>query len=106
LVDTVPARLTVGEYVIDKPMTDFIRRFKAIPQNLVEAVSKGLPTPAPAFAGSGIVSTPNITAQGFGETKIYVDVHDNKISDKLDIERLAETIGNEVLRKIEINRRH
>jgi len=106
LVDTVPARLTVGEYVIDKPMTDFIRRFKAIPQNLVEAIAGGLPTPAPAFAGGGIVSTPNITAQGFGETKINIDIHDNRITNDVDVKRMAVTISDEVLRKIEMKRRH
>ena len=105
-VDTIPARLTVGEYVINKPMTDFIRRFKAIPQNLIEAVSRGLPTPIPAFAGGGPVSTPNITAQGFGETKINIDIHDNRIASDVDIKRLAITVSNEVLRKIELKRRH
>jgi len=53
--DTVPAMLTPGEYVIAKPMTDFIKRFKAIPQNLVGAIAGGLQTPTPAFAGGGSV---------------------------------------------------
>jgi len=107
LVDTVPARLTVGEYVIDKPMTDFIRRFKAIPQNLIEAIAGGLPTPAPvAFAAGGPVGTSNITSTSFGETKINIDIHDNRISDNVDIKRLAVTISEEVLRKIELKRRY
>jgi len=106
LVDTVPARLTVGEYVIDKPMTDFIRRFKAIPQNLIEAIAGGLPTPAPAFAGGGIVGTPNITASSFGETKVIIDIHDNRIASDVNVKRMAVTISDEVLRKIEMKRRH
>lgn len=106
LADTVMAKLDIGEYVISKPMTDFIRKFKAIPQNLVEAVSRGLPTPVPAFAGGGPVGTPNITASGFGETKIYIDIHDNRISDNVDIKRLAVSISDEVLRKIEMKRRY
>jgi len=105
-VDTIPARLTVGEYVIDKPMTDFIKRFKMIPQNLIEAVSRGLPTPAPAFAGGGPVGTSGITAQSFGETKINIDIHDNRIASDVDVKRMAVTISDEVLRKIELKRRH
>ncbi|GAH73291.1 unnamed protein product, partial [marine sediment metagenome] len=106
VADTIPARLTVGEYVIAKPMTDFIRRFRAIPQNLIDAVASGMPTPIPAFAGGGLVSTSNISRTDFGETKIYVDIHDNKISDDVDIKRLAMTVSGEILRKINLNRRH
>ena len=105
-VDTIPAWLTPGEYVISKPVTDFIKKFKAIPQNLIDAVARGLPTPAPVFAGGGPVGTSNITPTSFGETKIYVDIHDNKISDDVDIKRLAMTVSNEILRKINLNRRH
>ena len=106
LADTVMAKLDIGEYVISKPMTDFIRKFKAIPQNLVEAVSRGLPTPAPAFAGGGIVSTPNITTSSFGETKININIHDNRIANDVDVKRMAITISEEILRKIELKRRH
>ena len=106
LADTVMAKLDIGEYVISKPMTDFIRKFKAIPQNLVEAVSRGLPTPVPAFAGGGPVGNPNITASGFGETKINIDIHDNKIASDIDVKRMAINISDEVLRKIELKRRH
>jgi hypothetical protein len=106
MADTVMAKLDIGEYVISKPMTDFIRRFKAIPQDLISAIAGGLPTPVPAFAGGGSVGTPNITASSFGETKIYIDIHDNRISDNVDIKRLAVTISDEVLRKIELKRRY
>ncbi len=105
-VDTVLARLTVGEYVIAKPMTDFIRKFKAFPANLIEAISAGIPTPAPAFASGGLVSSPNVTTSGFGETRINIDIHDNRIASDIDIKRLASTIGDEVLRKIEMKRRY
>jgi len=106
VVDTVPARLTVGEYVIAKPMTDFIRKFKAFPANLIGAISAGMPTPAPAFAGGGLVGSSNVTSTSFGETKIYVDIHDNKISDDVDIKKLAVKVSDEIVRKININRRH
>jgi TP901 family phage tail tape measure protein len=106
VADTVPARLTVGEYVIAKPMTDFIRRFRAIPQNLIDAVAGGMPTPLPAFASGGPVGTSNITTSSFGDTNINVYISGNKISDDIDIKRLAMTVSNEILRKINLNRRH
>lgn len=106
MTDTVMAAVTPGEYILSKPMTDFIRRFKAIPQDLISAISGGLPTPIPAFAGGGSVGTPNITASSFGETKIYIDIHDNRIDSEVDIKRLAVTISDEVLRKIELKRRY
>jgi len=105
MADTIPARLTIGEYVIAKPMTDFIKRFKAIPQNLVDAIIGGFPTPIPSFASGGPVGTSNINSSSFGESKIYVDIHDNRISDDVDIRHLANTVGNEVLKKIKGNRR-
>ncbi|MBA7567494.1 hypothetical protein ES708_09206 [subsurface metagenome] len=104
--DSVLAAVTPGEYIIDKPMTDFIKRFRMFPSNLIEAIAGGFPTPAPAFATGGPVGAPNITASGFGETKIYIDIHDNRIADDVDIKRLASTVSNEVLRKIELRRRY
>ena len=104
--DTIPARLTIGEYVIAKPMTDFIKRFRAFPTNLIDAIAGGLPTPVPAFAGGGLVGNPNITTRGLEETKIYIDIHDNRIASDIDIKGLAMTIGEEVLRKIEMRRRY
>ena len=105
-IDTVPIMATVGEYMISKPMVDFIKRFKAIPQNLIDAIASGMPTPTPAFASGGLVAAPNITSTGFGETKIFVDIHDNKISDDVDIKRLAIMVSNEIVRKVNLNRRH
>jgi hypothetical protein len=106
MTDTIMAAVTPGEYILSKPMTDFIRRFKAIPQDLISAIAGGLPTPIPAFVGGGSVGTPNITASSFGETKIYIDIHDNRIDSEVDIKRLAVTISDEVLRKIELKRRY
>lgn len=54
--DTVPAWLTPGEYVIDKQMTDFIRRTGAVTADLIRAIQLGSPTPEPSFAGGGLVS--------------------------------------------------
>ncbi len=104
--DSVLAAVTPGEYIIDKTMTDFIKRFRMFPINLIDAIAGGLPTPVPAFAGGGLVGSPNVTTPNFGETKIYVDVHDNRITNDIDMRRLAGTIGDEVLRKIEIRRRY
>jgi TP901 family phage tail tape measure protein len=100
--DIVPAWLTPGEYVISKEMTNFIKRFRAIPQNLVEAIAGGFPTPTPAFAGGGLVG--NIPNSNFGNF-IHVDIHDNKISDDIDIRRLANTVSNEIVRKLGKDRR-
>jgi len=109
-VDTIPAMLTEGEYVIAKPMTDFIRKFKAIPQNLTAAIAGGFPTPTPAFAGGGLVGNTNVSnvgnsGAGFGETKIYVNITGNNISNKLDIKNIAEKVSNEIARKIKLLRR-
>jgi len=103
--DTVPAMLTPGEYVIAKPMTDFIRNFKAIPGNLIDAISGGMPTPTPAFASGGLVGGGGSAGYGGGGS-IYVDIHDNRISDDIDIRKLAYTVSDEILRKINMNRRH
>lgn len=105
VADTIPARLTVGEYVIAKPMTDFIKRFRAIPQNLIDAVASGMPTPIPAFAGGGPVSTSNISRTDFGETKIYIDIHDNRISDEVDIRKLSAAVSDEIVRRLNQRRR-
>ncbi len=105
--DSVLAAVTPGEYIIDKPMTDFIKKFKMFPSNLIDAIAGGMPTPAPAaFATGGSVGTPNINRAGFGDTNINVYVSGNNISSELDVRRLAGTIGDEVLRKIEIRRRY
>lgn len=53
--DTVPTWLTPGEYVIDKPMTDFIRRTGAVTADLIRSIQIGSPTPEPAFANGGLV---------------------------------------------------
>ena len=61
--DTVPAWLTPGEYVIDKPMTDFIRRTGAVTADLIRSIQAGSPTPEPSFASGGLVG-----AAGGGNT--------------------------------------
>ena len=106
VTDTVMAAVTPGEYIVSRPMVDAIKRFKMIPSNLIDAIAGGLPTPIPAFAGGGLVGTPGISARGFGETKINIDIHDNRIASDVDIKRLALTISDEVLRKIELKRRY
>ncbi|MBA7541315.1 hypothetical protein ES705_33626 [subsurface metagenome] len=73
---------------------------------MVDAVIRGLPTPVPAFAGGGPVGTSNIASTSFGETNINVYISGNNISSELDIKRLAATVSNEILRKINLKRRH
>ena len=51
--DTVPAMLTPGEYVISKPMVDFIKRTGAVTSDLVGAIRTGARTPTASFAGGG-----------------------------------------------------
>jgi len=106
-VDTVPAMLTPGEYVISKPMTDFIKTFKAIPANLIGAISMGMPTPVPAFSGGGSVGDFSGGRIGYGDTNnINVYVTGNNISSELDIRHLANKVSNEILKKIKLNRRY
>lgn len=104
--DTVPAWLTPGEYVIAKPMVDFIKRVRAIPGQLTDAIAMGAPTPMPAFAGGGSVGNVAMSGGSFGGTNIYVDIHDNRISDDLDIRKLAQTVSNEIAKKIGKDRRY
>ena len=104
--DTVPAMLTPGEYVIAKPMTDFIKKFKMIPANLISAISMGAQTPVPAFANGGSVGNSSVTSMGYGYTFFNVDIHDNKISDDVDVKKLANVVGDEILKRINMNRRH
>jgi len=106
-VDTVPAMLTPGEYVISKPMTNFIKTFKAIPANLIGAISTGMPTPVPAFSGGGSVGDFSGGRIGYSDTNnINVYVTGNNISSELDIRHLANTVSNEILKKIKLNRRY
>lgn len=104
--DTVSAMLTPGEYVIARPMVDIIKRFKMIPSNLIDAIAGGFPTPVPAFATGGPVGNPNITSTGYGDTNINVYITGNKISDDVDIRNLATKVSDEILRKLNLKRRH
>ncbi len=105
VADTIPARLTIGEYVIAKPMTDFIRATMAIPANLISAIAGGFPTPIPAFASGGLVGGPS-SVSSFAETKIYVDIHDNRIANDVDIRKLSAKVSDEILRKLNGRKRH
>ena len=104
--DTVPTMLTPGEYVVARPMVDFIKKFRAIPESLTGAIARGAPTPVPAFAGGGLVGNPNITSAGYGDTNINVYITGNKISDDVDIRKLAITVSDEILRKINLLKKH
>ena len=51
--DTVPAMLTPGEYVISKPMVDFIKRTGEVTSGLVGAIKTGARTPTAFSVGGG-----------------------------------------------------
>jgi len=53
--DTVPIWVTPGEYVISKPMTDFIKRTGIVTSDLISSIRMGGRTPIPAFARGGLV---------------------------------------------------
>jgi len=102
-VDTIPAMLTAGEYVVAKPMVDFIKSVGFIPQSLTGAIATGAQTPKPAFAMGGGVG---INSGSFGETKINIDIHGNTIANDVDIRKLADTVSDKVLRTINKMRKH
>ena len=64
--DTVPIMGTPGEYMVDKPNTDFIRATGLVSGGLVDAIVKGLPPPPPPakFAGGGMVGTWGASVSG------------------------------------------
>ncbi|MBA7577907.1 hypothetical protein ES708_19763 [subsurface metagenome] len=74
--DTVPAMLTPGEYVISRPMTDFIKRTGIVTDDLVNAIRTGARTPIPSFAVGGAV--PSIVS--------------NPISSQVNIEEISVSI--------------
>ena len=53
--DTVLIRATPGEYVVSKPMTDFIKRTGIVTSDLISAIRMGTRTPTPSFAVGGAV---------------------------------------------------
>ncbi len=53
--DTIPVWATPGEYIISKPMTDFIRRTGGVTGELIKSIQSGSRTPAPGFANGGLV---------------------------------------------------
>jgi len=59
--DTVPAMLTPGEYVISKPMVDYIKRSGNITGDLVDAIQSGTKTPTGFAGGGGVSPSRNIT---------------------------------------------
>ncbi|GAI95561.1 unnamed protein product, partial [marine sediment metagenome] len=54
-IDNVLIRATAGEYLISKPMTDFIKRTGIVTGGLVKAIASGRPTPTPGMQRGGIV---------------------------------------------------
>ena len=55
-IDNVLIRATAGEYLISKPMTDFIKRTGIVTGGLVEAIASGRPTPIPGMQAGGEVT--------------------------------------------------
>ena len=94
--DTVPAMLTPGEYVISRPMTDFIKRTGIVTDDLVNAIRMGSRTPTPSFAVGGavpsIISNPITSQVNIEEISVSIfaqELNDETISnagDKIFVE--------------------
>ena len=54
-IDNVLIRATPGEYMVNKPMVDFIKRTGVVPPQLGEAIASGRPTPAPGMQRGGMI---------------------------------------------------
>jgi hypothetical protein len=87
--DTVPAWLTPGEYVISKPMTDFIKRTGVVTSELINAIRMGNITPTPAFAGGGLVGN-NSSYGGIGNGVNISELNVSIYAQTLDEEAISE----------------
>jgi len=79
--DSVLIRATPGEYVVSKPMTDFIKRTGIVTSDLINAIKMGTKTPTPSFAVGGAVPS----------------VISNPISNQVNIEEISVSIFAQTL---------
>ena len=96
--DTVPAWLTPGEYVIAKPMTDFIRKTGAITGNLIRSIQTGSRTPAPGFAEGGLVAA---GAGGYGSIELNIMPGAVNINTKYLDDRAISQAGTKLFAEFE-----
>ena len=88
--DTVPAMLTPGEYVISKPMVDFIKKTGTVTGNLIDAIKTGTKTPTASFAGGGGVSNPISNTINIGAGAIVINTPKFGEADAQNMFRLIE----------------
>lgn len=88
--DVVPAMLTPGEYVISKPMVDFIKRTGTITGDLIDAVRTGARTSIASFAGGGNVSNPISNTININAGAIIINTPKFGESDAQEMFRLIE----------------
>ena len=94
--DTVLIRATPGEYVVSKPMTDFIKRTGIVTSDLINAIRMGTRTPTPSFAVGGtvpsIISNPTsnqVNIEGVSISIFAQELNDETIAnagDKIFVE--------------------
>ena len=95
--DTVPAMLTPGEYVISKPMVDFIKRTGAVTSDLVSAIRTGARTPTASFAGGGGVgASSNDNRKTYSST---IQIQPGAII--INTPKFSSADGQELFRQIE-----
>ena len=113
--DTVPIMATPGEYVVDKPMTDFIRATGLVTGGLVDAIVKGLPTPPPParFVGGGMVarwggSSPASggvsfpSAQKSGKWEYNINFNNPVVRSEEDLAELRELVEEVVAGNVDV----
>jgi len=94
--DNVLIRATPGEYVVSKPMTDFIKRTGIVTSDLINAIRMGTRTPTPSFAVGGtvpsIISNPpsnQVNIEGISVSIFAQELNDETITnagDKIFVE--------------------
>jgi phage-related protein len=98
--DTVPAMLTPGEYVISKPMVDFIKRTGAVTGDLINAIGTGARTPVAAFAGGGSVGNP--MSSTYNQQKSYSNsIYIQPGAIQINTPKFGENDAQEIFRLIE-----
>jgi len=89
--DTTIIAATPGEYVISKPMTDFIRSTGIVTSNLVSAIRNGARTPMPQYAMGGGISG------GFAGGGVVPSGGRNIKIEKFEVNVFAQELNDETI---------